>query len=205
MIAQLRGDPAAAAGHARQLLAIVGRIHLPSLEALAFGSLGAAHLTGEEWNEARAAFDRALAIIHEHRVNVTFEAAYLAGLANAHLGRGEAERARTLAEEAVAAAERCGHRLNEIGAYLILARAHLGAAGAAARTEIEAALARAEALIEQTGALAAEPPVCLVRAELAQLLGDQAARRRELSEAHRLFVEMGAQRHADRVKKELGA
>jgi len=110
-------------------------------------------------------FERALALIREHRVNVTFEAAYLAGLADAHLGRGEAERARTLAEEAVAAAGRCGSRLNEIGAYLSLARAHLGATGAAARSEIEAALPRAEALIEQTGAAATAPRVRLARAE----------------------------------------
>jgi adenylate cyclase len=205
MIAQLRGDPAAAMGHARQALAIVGRIHLPSLEAIAFGALGTAHLMAEEWNEAATAFERALALLREHRVNVTFEPMYLGGLAEAHLGRGEAERARTLAEEAVAAAGRCGSRLNEIGAYLSLARAHLGATGAAARSEVEAALARAEALIEQTGAAATAPRVRLARAELAHVLGDEAARRRELSEAHRLFLEMGAQRHADRLKKELGA
>jgi hypothetical protein len=55
------------------------------------------------------------------------------------------------------------------------------------------------------GSAAYEPSVRLVRAELAQLLGDEAERRRELNEAHRLFLEMGATGHTDRVKRELGA
>jgi adenylate cyclase len=202
-LAHLRGDPAAAMGHARQALAIVGRIHLPSLEAVAFGALGAAHLIAEEWNEAVTAFERALAVVREHRVNVAFEAMYLSGLADAHLGRGEPELARTLAEEAIATAGRRGSRFWEVVGYRNLARAHLGAGGAGARGEIEAALARAETLIHQ-GSAAHEPHVRLVRAELAQLLGDEATRRRELGEAHRLFLEMGAAGHADRVKEELG-
>jgi tetratricopeptide (TPR) repeat protein len=203
-IAQLRGDPAAAMRHARQALAIVGRIHLPSLETVTFGMLGGAHLVREEWSEATAAFERALALLREHRVNVGFEALYLSGLADAHLGRDEAERARTLAEEAIAGAGRSGGFFWEVLGYLSLARAHLRAAGAGARGEIEAALAQAETLVDR-GAAAYEPRVCLLRAELAQLLGDEAARRRELSEAHRLFLEMGAAGPADRVKKELGA
>jgi adenylate cyclase len=203
-IARLRGDPAAAMGHARQALAIVGRVHLPSLETIAFGALGAAHLVREEWNEAVAAFERALALLREHRINVGFEALYLSGLADAHLGRGEAERARTLAEEAIATAQRRGTRFWDVLGCISLARAHLAAGGVAARSEIDAALARAEALVAR-GAAASEPDVRLVRAELAGLLGDEAARRRELGEAYRLLVEMGAGARVEKLKQELGA
>ena len=43
----------------------------------------------------------------------------------------------------------------------------------------------------------------LERAELARLRGDEADRRRLLVEAERLFGEMGATGHAERVAKEL--
>ncbi len=42
------------------------------------------------------------------------------------------------------------------------------------------------------------------RAKLAALLGDDAGRERELREAQRLFTEMGATGHAERVGRALG-
>ncbi len=60
---------------------------------------------------------------------------------------------------------------------------------------------RAAELIEQTGSTVFEPHVHLARAELAKLLGDDA--RRHLREAHRLFTEMGATGHAERVARKL--
>ena len=49
-----------------------------------------------------------------------------------------------------------------------------------------------------------EPHVHLERAELARLSGDEAARQRELKEAHRRFTEMGAPIRAAEISKELG-
>jgi hypothetical protein len=46
--------------------------------------------------------------------------------------------------------------------------------------------------------------VYLERAELAKLTGDEATRVRELREAHRLFLEIGAPIRAAEVAKELG-
>jgi hypothetical protein len=40
--------------------------------------------------------------------------------------------------------------------------------------------------------------------ELAHLIGDDASRERELREAHRLYTEMGATGHAERLARELG-
>ena len=58
------------------------------------------------------------------------------------------------------------------------------------------------ALIRQKGARAWAPFVCEERARLAQCLGDAAAER-HLREAHRLFTEMGATGHAERLAREL--
>ena len=54
-----------------------------------------------------------------------------------------------------------------------------------------------------TGAGAHIPSVPLARAELAGVLGDEATCERELREAHRLYSEMGATGHAERVAREL--
>ncbi len=49
-----------------------------------------------------------------------------------------------------------------------------------------------------------EPFLHVERAELARLTADEASRQRELREAHRLFLEIGAQIRAEQVAKELG-
>ncbi len=47
------------------------------------------------------------------------------------------------------------------------------------------------------------PLIRVERAGLAERRGDGAARERDLREAHRLFTEMGATGHAERVAREL--
>jgi hypothetical protein len=66
-------------------------------------------------------------------------------------------------------------------------------------------LGEAEQLVAETGEIIYLPDVHLVRAELARLAGDEVARHRELSEAHRLFTEMGATARAEQVARELAA
>jgi hypothetical protein len=63
--------------------------------------------------------------------------------------------------------------------------------------------ARATAWLEMSGAKSYEPFLCVERAELARLTGDEAARERELREAHRLFNEIGAPIRAAEVAKVL--
>lgn len=74
---------------------------------------------------------------------------------------------------------------------------------ARARAEIEAAVARGLALVEETGAALYKPRFHVERAELARLLGDEPMYRRELREAHRLFTEMGAPLRAAEIEKGL--
>ncbi len=55
------------------------------------------------------------------------------------------------------------------------------------------------------GARVYRPQVCEERAELARLRSDEAACTRELREALRLYTEMGATGHAERLAREQGA
>jgi hypothetical protein len=71
---------------------------------------------------------------------------------------------------------------------------------AAAREAIEAALVEAAELIESTGIRGWQPFLHVERAELARLAGDEPGRERELREAGRLFIEMGATAHVRRLE-----
>ena len=113
-------------------------------------------------------------------------------LAESYLGAGDAELARARAEEALALAQQRETLTQEIDAQLAVARVRRRAEGLSARPAIEAALERALALVRETGARGFEPHVYLERAELARLSGDETTRQRELREAHRLFLEIGA-------------
>ena len=89
-------------------------------------------------------------------------------------------------------------------ALLTRARAILRSEGAAGAAEAQATLAEASELIDETGAHCRNPAVHEVSAEIARLLGDDATRTRELREARRYLVEMGASEHADRLAREIG-
>ncbi len=120
-------------------------------------------------------------------------------LAEAKLGQGDPRAALELADEALADARQSGGRLFEMDALLTRARALLGSEGASCAAEVERTLAEASALIDETEARCREPIVHEISAELARLRGDEATSKRELREAHRLFVEMGATGHAERI------
>ena len=79
------------------------------------------------------------------------------------------------------------------------------ARGADARDEIERALDRALALVEETNGRAIEPQLLEERARFANQLGDAAACERGLREAHRLYTEIGATGHAERLARELSS
>ena len=88
-------------------------------------------------------------------------------------------------------------------AQLALVRVLLRTKGLASRSAIEAALEEVSRLARQQELNAFEPFVSLERAELARLAHDETTRQRELREAHRLFLEMGAPIRAAEIAKEL--
>ena len=72
--------------------------------------------------------------------------------------------------------------------------------GAAACEPAEAALDKAAALIERTGASTLAPALLEWRAELAKVLGNDALQQRLLREAQQGYQAMGAPLHAQRVE-----
>jgi adenylate cyclase len=192
-----------ALAHARQAVDTAERKGGSFSRVMAFHSLGNAHLLNQEWNDAMAVLERSLELAHEHRTGLQLEAWMLAGLSSAQLGLGDARRARETAEQAISIALEQGTKEQQCQAQLALAQALLESEGARAQRAIEESLARALTLIEETEARSYTPFVHEERAELARLLGDDVTRERELREAHRLYTEMGATGHAQRLAREL--
>ena len=109
-----------------------------------------------------------------------------------------------LAEEAVQVAQVGGSPLVEQSTLLSLSRVLLRSEGAEAWDTAATAIERGLALADQTGLVVLVPQFLVERAELARLRGDESERLRHLGEAHRLFVEMGAAGHSERLARELG-
>jgi tetratricopeptide (TPR) repeat protein len=203
MWCDVMGDAIGALNHARRAVEMAETKPTAASTTVGLAVLGRALALNDQCREGAETLERALGAMREYRTALNLEALVVASLAEAYLACGDARRARASADEAVALA-RTRHTF-EVNAHLARARALLGSDGAAAAAEVEAALHDAEAVVERTEARAFAPLIHVERAELARLLGDEAAYQRELREAHRLFTEMGATPHAERVAKELRA
>src|SRR4051794_8007760 len=199
------GDPERAMLHARQSVEIAERIGDVFSRTWAWNWMGQASVMAGQWDRAIEAIGRAQAISKERLAGVDAGTWSLVWLAEAHQGRGDSERATALAREGVALARRREQPAAEIASNVILAQVLLAAQGLRVREEIETALARAQEFVDAIGARAAEPTIHVELAELARQNGDEAERERELGEAHRLFTQIGATGHAERVAGQLAA
>lgn len=197
------GDAPVALRHARQALETAERMGYTSMSVLGLLVLGSANLLQEEWSEAAAALEQGLAIARERRTGLVWEARILTYLAEAYARHGEGRKALATTKEALAVAQRRGSGWSEGPAHLALARVLMCTKGANAKREIKAALSRALATVEESGARVHEPFIREEMAELARLTGDDETRQGELREAQRLFTEMGATGHAARLAAEL--
>ena len=146
--------------------------------------------------------ERSRAIVRESHTGFEIDAFAAAVLAEIYTYTGESDRALRTAEEAVAGARQRAPGLQPF-AQLALARVLLRTKGLAARGAIEAALEELSRLARQMELKMLEPFVCVERAELARLAGDEPSRQRELRKAHQLFTEIGAPIRAAEVAKEL--
>jgi tetratricopeptide (TPR) repeat protein len=203
LLCELTGDAERSLIHGRQAVEIGEAVGHPTHPLLAQVALGQAQVLVARWDEAIELLGAALATMRARRVALSQETLCLRPLAEAYLGAGALERARDVADEAVAVARARVHVTWEIQALCVRARALLAADGARAADGITASLDRAATLVQSTGARALEPGVRIERARLARALGDEAGSRRELGEAHRLFTDMGATMQAERLAKEL--
>jgi predicted ATPase/class 3 adenylate cyclase len=200
--AAFSGRTETALSHARAAVESAEAYGSPWFSANAYRALGLAHQLNGEWNEAIEALEHAQGIVVETRTALHLQPGVQSLLAEAYLETGQPERARESAEEAVRAAKANHARLIECGALLRLARVLLHTEGEAAEERIRSTLDELAERIEETGARSHEPLLHVERAELARRLGDQATYRTESGKAHRLFIEIGATAHAERLMQE---
>jgi tetratricopeptide (TPR) repeat protein len=166
--------------------------------------VGGAQALHGDWDEAVRACETALQISSEHQTGLEREPQILYQLAEARLGAGDLEAAQAAAEQGIRRARERGQPYFEALNHLARARALRRARGADARDEIERTLDRALELVEETNGRSIAPQLLEERARLANLFGDAAACERGLRDAQRLYTEIGAGGHAERLVEELG-
>src|SRR5262249_588110 len=149
--------------------------------------------------------DEAIAAIREAKTIATPETigpnqylVILARLAEACLGKGNLERALELSAEAVTRAEG-GRRLGSLEAHHARARVLIATSAERTADEIVHLLDRAAEIADRCGGKGYEPPIRESRAALARALGRPEDAERELREALRLYAEMGATGHVERL------
>jgi adenylate cyclase len=199
------GDEDAGLAAGRRSVELAEKVGSPYSRVGAYARQGVALLLDGQVHEGIASLEHALTLSRQCGTGLESEGQHLAWLAEAVLATGDVARARTLADEALAVADRIGAVLDGILARRTLARVRLVQDGAAAAQAIAEALDGAERLVEQTGAVSYRPLLLLERAELARVTGDGAARLRALREAHRAFTAIGATGHAARLGPELAS
>jgi hypothetical protein len=199
---EVTGEAVPALVHGRQAVDCAEQMGSQIGRTFAYLNLGLANALNGAWHDALEVLNEALAIGRERRLSIV-EGGVLAVVAAAYVGLGDGAKALVLAEEGIAVCRRRGTRLWEFSALLTRMRALRATRGVDATNDIEATLAEADAWLEMSGAKSYEPFLHVERAELARLTGDERARERELREAHRLFLEMGAPIRAAEVAKEL--
>jgi predicted ATPase/class 3 adenylate cyclase len=213
-LAERRGDPELALRNGLRAVEIEEEVGSRAGLMMAYAALGKAWRLKGDATRATAALDREIALAREHGVGMHGVAIIAGGLfsvssvlldlAQIHLAGGDAQAARSAVDEALARAHRSDAKLEELPAQLVLARTLLASASQESGAEIDVALERVEALIRQTGAVVYQPDLHEVRAEAARRFGDAASAEQELRMAHRLYNEMGATGHVERVGRELG-
>jgi tetratricopeptide (TPR) repeat protein len=152
-LALFLGDVECAPEHARCALELAEKVGSSVSRAEAFAALGLASLLGGRFDEAATAYERALAIGRERRVGLAYEPVWLAELAEARLGAGDAHGACSLIERALELSDAGGLRPAHMRALMALARLRR-AEGSHAEEE---ALGKARALMHASGALGWEP------------------------------------------------
>jgi class 3 adenylate cyclase len=197
---ELTGTPRQALARSREAVERAERSGAIFNETVALLYLGWAQLLHGQVGDALASLQRVDQLQRERGIASVKLNLGQALLAEAHLAAGDAAQARSVANRCTA--ER-GTWVFELRAHLARSRVLRSLDGTQARTDIEASLARAEILLEKSGARAFAPFIVEERARLCAVLGDVSGAARHLREAQRLFAELGATGHAERVAKEI--
>ena len=185
---------------AQQVVEAVGLLDIPFGEVLSQLALGWAQLMHGHQAEALESLLRTDHLQRKREIGFSTWNLGQGLLAEAHLAVGDAESARTVAN-------RCAMERDtwvfELRAHLSRARVLRALDGADARVEIESTLARAQHLLEKSGARAFAPFIIEERARLLEVLGDPNGATQHLREAQRAFAEFEAKGHVERLEREL--
>jgi class 3 adenylate cyclase/tetratricopeptide (TPR) repeat protein len=204
LLGELSGETATALANARQSVEIAERTGVPMSLSIALDRLGGALRLEQRYPEALAAYQKALDLIRTKRVLLADKPRVVAGQALVYSALGEHGKAIARARSALEESVRGGNRSAEDFARLTLARVLLATGDPGLHEEVEEAVERAEALYQETGMRVHLPALLEVRAALAERRGDPQEGRQRLHVAHRLYTEMGATGHAERLARELG-
>ena len=191
LAALLVGDGQVAVAHARAASELVVHTGNPFLDRMTRAGLGGAYAYTDRPEEAVALL-REIADGGGGALEIgIIERFTLPPLAEAYRRQGDLEAALATGERAVEVARAHGALTAECEAQLGLARTLTNVQDKAAAEAIAAALARAAALIEESGAESFRPRWHMVRADCACLAGDGPLARSELDTARRLSVAFG--------------
>jgi tetratricopeptide (TPR) repeat protein len=184
-------------------LRIAEELGSPFSRVISLNGLGCARLTAGEFEAAERCFGDAIDLARHQRLGLQYEGWLLANRAHAQRKLGSLDAAVTSAEESVALTSERGERVAEIHAQIEFAEARIARDGSRARAVAEPALARAEALVRETGAGAYASLVDQTRANLAHACGESDARVQHLKAALAGFRATGATTHAQSVEATL--
>jgi tetratricopeptide (TPR) repeat protein len=199
------GDAAAAAAVAREAMALSDAMGAPALTVWPRVWFGQSYLYLGRAAEALVELEEALRVVRATGAVRQAEPSLWHRVADAHRQLGDVGRAENAAREGVRVSRLAGGLDPEVLARIALARALVAKGGGAFAADAERELAVCEELIRETEFVGNLPPVHLARAELARALGDEAGCERELREALRLYTEMGADGHAERLARDLAS
>jgi class 3 adenylate cyclase/tetratricopeptide (TPR) repeat protein len=194
--AHFLGEDDASVAHAGKAIEIAERIGDSYSRAWGWCWLGLAERGRGDWRRAIEALETSVCLSEERQTAVEGQSLRLALLGECHAGLGELERARALALEAVDVARTQGHAIWEAYANLALGRVLLACGEVDA---VDPVLTRALRVVRRTRTRIFEAPIHVELAALARAAGDRSRAEHELSEARRVFTEVGAPAQAARL------
>ena len=198
-----RGHLQEALRHGRGALEIADRIDVSISRVAARLSCGHVASFLGLWPEAERWGREGIEIIRTHRVGMMWETMMLTFWAEGSAGMGEIARAQELIAETLLKCESFSPRNATVRAHLGQARVLRCASVTAHAEAITAAFQTAEQLAREIGYAAILPWISEERAALALAFGDSGQHRARLEEARRLYEQIGATGHAERLAKQL--
>lgn len=198
-----RGGGARALVAARESLDIAEPIDSAISQGMALQVFGRSLALAGDAAAAVSALERAQPFLA--RTILHFEPEALSDLALAHCSLGALAEAEAAAERALDRAARCSAFRGEVLALHALAAVHLARGGdAVSLAEAQRLLDRAESRAAEIGYGLILPRLHERRADLALQRGDAAAAKAALREAQRLYQEIGAPLHVERLAQQIG-